>query len=136
MSYAGIMEEVIQIFRGCLTGSPPTWNTLMSSAHHTSAVRYISTQKFLFNIYSEILTLNTGMMSFMVEEPLEVIYFDGSSAAKVNLGHLDSQDLVIWGKIRPDKVFAEPERINKLCNWGGTVRVRRLDSVRGIGMTL
>jgi hypothetical protein len=58
------------------------------------------------------------MLSFIVQKPLEVIYFDGSSAAnKLYFGHQDSQDLIIWGKPRPDKVFAERERINALCDW-------------------
>ena len=53
-----------------------------------------------------------------VEEELSVVYFDGSSAANSYLGHQDSQDIVIWGRVRRDKLMAERERIKKLCDWG------------------
>jgi len=50
--------------------------------------------------------------------PLKLLYFDGSSSAKMEGGPLDSQDLLAWGEIRHDKIFKERERINKLCEWG------------------
>ncbi|KIM28436.1 hypothetical protein M408DRAFT_329495 [Serendipita vermifera MAFF 305830] len=58
------------------------------------------------------------MLTFMVEEPLNVVYFDGSSASNSYLGHQDSQDVLLWGRIRPDKIMAEWERIRELCKWG------------------
>ncbi|KIM28432.1 hypothetical protein M408DRAFT_329490 [Serendipita vermifera MAFF 305830] len=58
------------------------------------------------------------MLTLAVEEPLEVIYFDGSSGANSYLGHLDTQDLLIWGEVRRDKMMAEWERIEELCKWG------------------
>lgn len=59
----------------------------------------------------------TGMLTFAVEKELNVVYFDGSSAANSVTGHQDAQDLVIYGKVRPDKVMAERERITELCAW-------------------
>ena len=50
--------------------------------------------------------------------PLKLLYFDGSSAAKMEGGPLDSQDLLAWREIRPDKFFDERERLDKLCEWG------------------
>ncbi|KAJ7176464.1 hypothetical protein C8R46DRAFT_943392 [Mycena filopes] len=57
-------------------------------------------------------------LTFIVTRPLQILYFDGSSAAKMKNGSLDSQDLVIWGKILPDQYFDEESRINVLCAWG------------------
>ncbi|KAJ7583644.1 hypothetical protein C8J56DRAFT_214620 [Mycena floridula] len=50
--------------------------------------------------------------------PLKVLYFDGSSAAKMLHGSMDSQDIVAYSKVLPDQFFAERERIVKLCDWG------------------
>ncbi|KIM28433.1 hypothetical protein M408DRAFT_329492 [Serendipita vermifera MAFF 305830] len=58
------------------------------------------------------------MLTLVVEKPLNVIYFDGSSAANSYLGHQDSQDVVIWGRVRRDKMMAEWERIEEICKWG------------------
>lgn len=57
------------------------------------------------------------MLTFAVKRELNVVYFDGSSASNSVMGHQDSQDLVIYGKVRPDKVLAEWERIVELCDW-------------------
>jgi hypothetical protein len=50
--------------------------------------------------------------------PLKVIYFDGSSAAKMPDGPMDTQDIAGWRKVIPDRFFSERERISALCNWG------------------
>ena len=49
---------------------------------------------------------------------LRLVYFDGSSAAKIKDGPLDSQDVILWGRPRPDKYRSERERIKGLCDWG------------------
>jgi hypothetical protein len=46
------------------------------------------------------------------------LYFDGSSAAKMKDGPMDSQDIIAWEKVQPDKYFSERERIRALCDWG------------------
>ena len=33
-------------------------------------------------------------------------------------GPLDSQDVIAWGRPRPDKYLSEWERIETLCDWG------------------
>ncbi|KAH9963331.1 hypothetical protein BC827DRAFT_1383282 [Russula dissimulans] len=33
-------------------------------------------------------------------------------------GPMDSQDVVAWGRPRPDKYFSERERLEVLCDWG------------------
>ncbi|KAG6328180.1 hypothetical protein ID866_10909, partial [Astraeus odoratus] len=50
--------------------------------------------------------------------PLKILYFDGSSAAKLDGGSLDTQDVLIWGKVLPGRTFMEMQRINALCQWG------------------
>ena len=55
----------------------------------------------------------------MTTRPLRLAYFDGSSAIKVpTSGAMDSQDIVIWGEIRPDMTFKDAVRIRELCKWG------------------
>ena len=57
--------------------------------------------------------------TYVTTRPLRLAYFDGSSAAKViPSGTMDTQDIVIWGKIRPDMAWEENVRIQKLCKWG------------------
>ena len=58
------------------------------------------------------------VISFQVKRDLRLLYFDGSSAAKLKDGTMDSQDVILWGQPRPDKFFSERERINGLCDWG------------------
>ena len=31
---------------------------------------------------------------------------------------MDSQDIIAWGRLRPDKHYSEWERIEALCKWG------------------
>ena len=57
-------------------------------------------------------------LTLVATRPLKVLYFDGSSAAKMQSGSLDSQDIVIWGEVRPDRTLDERKRINELCDWG------------------
>jgi hypothetical protein len=58
------------------------------------------------------------VISLQAKRDLRLVYFDGSSAAKMTDGPLDSQDVVAWGRPRPDKLFSEWERIKVLCDWG------------------
>ena len=57
-------------------------------------------------------------LTLAATRPLKVLYFDGSSAAKMDNGPMDSQDLVIWKEVRPEWSFREGERIARLCEWG------------------
>ncbi|KAJ6535712.1 hypothetical protein B0H19DRAFT_1004181 [Mycena capillaripes] len=59
-------------------------------------------------------------LTLVTTRPLKVLYFDGSSAAKMreSSGTLDVQDLLVWGKVDPTRWFEERERINQLCAWG------------------
>jgi hypothetical protein len=52
-------------------------------------------------------------LTLATTRPLKVLYFDGSSAAKFPGGSLDSQDVLLTGKMDNDT-----ERINNLCRWG------------------
>ena len=57
-------------------------------------------------------------LTFAVVRPLRVLYFDGASAAKLGGGEMDSQDIITWGEIRPDRIREEGLRIQRLCEWG------------------
>jgi hypothetical protein len=58
------------------------------------------------------------VLSLQAKRDLRLVYFDGSSAAKMEDGPLDTQDIVAWGKPQSDKSFSERERIKALCDWG------------------
>ncbi|KAF9526534.1 hypothetical protein CPB83DRAFT_770152 [Crepidotus variabilis] len=57
-------------------------------------------------------------LTLVVTSPLKVLYFDGSGAAKMWGGPMDSQDLVAWGGVQPNRTFDEWVRIVDLCDWG------------------
>ncbi|KAG6328520.1 hypothetical protein ID866_10569, partial [Astraeus odoratus] len=57
-------------------------------------------------------------LTLSTTRPLKILYFDGSSAAKLDSGCMDTQDVMIWGKILPERTFMEIQRINALCQWG------------------
>ncbi|KAI9435513.1 hypothetical protein H4582DRAFT_2130499 [Lactarius indigo] len=57
------------------------------------------------------------VISLQAKRDLRLVYFDGSSAAKMKDGPMDAQDVILWGRPRPDK-HSEQERIKRLCDWG------------------
>ncbi|KAH7882502.1 hypothetical protein F5I97DRAFT_131649 [Phlebopus sp. FC_14] len=57
-------------------------------------------------------------VTFATTRPLKVLYFDGSSAAKMPSGTMDTQDIVAWGEVRPEWSSREWERVVDLCAWG------------------
>ncbi|KAH9056823.1 hypothetical protein EDB87DRAFT_1565954 [Lactarius vividus] len=58
------------------------------------------------------------VISLQAKRDLRLVYFDGLSAGKRKDGTLDSQDVILWGRPRPDKYYSEVERIEGLCDWG------------------
>ncbi|KAG8880172.1 hypothetical protein FRB97_001003 [Tulasnella sp. 331] len=58
------------------------------------------------------------MYTFQVVRPLKILYFDGSSAAKMPSGPMDTQEILAHGEIRDRGWGAEGTRIRELCNWG------------------
>ena len=58
------------------------------------------------------------VISVQAKRDLRLLYFDGAAAAKMEGGPMDTQDIVAWGKLRPDKFISERERIEALCDWG------------------
>ena len=59
------------------------------------------------------------LYTYVTTRPLRLAYFDGSSAINVrSSGTMDTQDIVIWGKTRPDMTRNEFVRIRELCKWG------------------
>ncbi|KAJ3925694.1 MAG: hypothetical protein NXY57DRAFT_20802 [Lentinula lateritia] len=64
-------------------------------------------------------TADSGCWQLVITvlRPLKVLYFDGSAAAKMRDGSMDSQDILAYGKVVPEKFFSERERIRNLCEW-------------------
>ncbi|KAG2037650.1 hypothetical protein BDR03DRAFT_1010499 [Suillus americanus] len=57
-------------------------------------------------------------LTLATTRPLKVLYFDGSSAAKISEGTMDTQDIIAWGEVQPERFFDERRRIKDLCRWG------------------
>ncbi|KAJ4469799.1 hypothetical protein C8R41DRAFT_802073 [Lentinula lateritia] len=76
----------------------------------------------LSTLYCGLFTTdNTGCwhLTLVVERPLNIVYFDGYSGLKLpGSGTLDSQDVLAWGRVMPDRYSDEPRRIKDLCKWG------------------
>ncbi|KAG2076630.1 hypothetical protein BDR04DRAFT_1149074 [Suillus decipiens] len=62
-------------------------------------------------------------LTLAATRPLKVLYFDGSGAAKLFEGTMDTQDIIAWGEPRPERSFDESDRINDLCIWGKEFRI-------------
>ncbi|KAI0045165.1 hypothetical protein FA95DRAFT_1544005 [Auriscalpium vulgare] len=56
------------------------------------------------------------VLTFMATRDLRLAYFDGSSAAKLDDGVMDTQDLLAFGE--PRTGFFDRERLIALCEWG------------------
>ncbi|KAH9481865.1 hypothetical protein JR316_0006395 [Psilocybe cubensis] len=71
-------------------------------------------------LFCRTLSKSSGcwQLTMVTSRPLKVLHFDGSSAAKMLGGPMDTQDLTLWGKVRPEWTFREKERIVELCKWG------------------
>ena len=73
---------------------------------------------FCFPIRKEKDSTGCWHLTLINIRPLKVLYFDGSSAAKWLGGSMDSQDVLLWGEVKPDWTHKEQERIESLCEWG------------------
>ncbi|KAH9003836.1 hypothetical protein EDB86DRAFT_2282200 [Lactarius hatsudake] len=73
---------------------------------------------FDFELSAILCRRTCHMISLQAKRDLRLVYFDGLSAGKMKDGPLDSQDVLLWGRPRPDKIFSEIERIEALCDWG------------------
>ncbi|KAF8170745.1 hypothetical protein K438DRAFT_2024317 [Mycena galopus ATCC 62051] len=62
--------------------------------------------------------INCWLLTLVATRPLRVLYFDGSSATKMPDGPMDTQDLLTWGAVRPERATLEWEyvRLNRLCD--------------------
>ena len=60
-------------------------------------------------------------LTLVATHPLNVLYFDGSSTTKMQSGTLDSQDIVIWGEVRPDRTLDKRKRIKSCVIGAGSL---------------
>ncbi|KAF8128715.1 hypothetical protein EV363DRAFT_1340403 [Boletus edulis] len=63
------------------------------------------------------------LFTIATTRPLKVVYFDGSSAAKLQDGALDTQDMLLWGEPRGGTAKEDMQRIEDICKWGGKYKV-------------
>jgi hypothetical protein len=58
------------------------------------------------------------ILTLVTTRRLRVLYFDGSSATKLPDGPMDTQDLLTWGAVLPERAVADWEykRLERLCN--------------------
>ncbi|EAU85192.2 hypothetical protein CC1G_06208 [Coprinopsis cinerea okayama7 len=84
-----------------------------------STPEWVATDHEHSHIFCKEITEAGGcwMLTLAVKRPLKVLYFDGSSSAKV-YGTMDTQDLIIRGFVDDRMVWEEEDRIRRLCDWG------------------
>ncbi|CAE6456757.1 unnamed protein product [Rhizoctonia solani] len=58
------------------------------------------------------------LFTFVATRPLYILYFDGSSAAKLASGAADTQNLLAWGRTGNQTFSEERALIDDLCKWG------------------
>ena len=59
------------------------------------------------------------LYTYVTTRPLRLAYFDGSSASNATaFGAMDSQEIVLWGNVPPDRTRNDDARILELCKWG------------------
>ncbi|KAJ7186772.1 hypothetical protein C8R46DRAFT_1057992 [Mycena filopes] len=61
------------------------------------------------------------ILTLVTTRPLRVLYFDGSSATKNGDGPIDTQDLLSWGAVLPERVSWDYERLRRLCELGDSL---------------
>lgn len=109
-----------------MPGTVPVGTLLYHGTYHNALPtepEWVATDPEHSHLFCSSLVPDSGCWhaTIVAARPLKVLYFDGSSAAKMVGGPMDSQDLVIWDAVRPEKTFAEKERITELCRWGKEV---------------
>lgn len=58
------------------------------------------------------------MRTYRAARPLNILYIDGNSASLTGTGTLDSQDILMYGYVKPRKsFFDEFERADNLCTY-------------------
>ncbi|QRV81965.1 hypothetical protein RhiJN_09980 [Ceratobasidium sp. AG-Ba] len=63
--------------------------------------------------------VDSRLFTYVTTRPLRVVYFDGSSAAKLSSGSADTQHFLAWGAPGNDTIFENERRIiGDLCKWG------------------
>ncbi|KAJ7034697.1 hypothetical protein C8F04DRAFT_1100677 [Mycena alexandri] len=65
-------------------------------------------------------------LTLVTTRPLRVLYFDGSSATKNGDGPIDTQDLLTWGAVLPERAKSVPwdyERLHRLCDLGDSIGI-------------
>lgn len=61
------------------------------------------------------------VLSLVSTRELHLMYFDGSSAAKMATGTIDSQDILVWGEVKygdQNPIFWEKEKLLMMCKMG------------------
>jgi len=58
------------------------------------------------------------LLGFTTTRKLRLAYLDGSSAAEMPFGTMDSQDIMMWGEVRPDRYLDEIWHLRDGCKWG------------------
>ncbi|KAG9016087.1 hypothetical protein FRB93_011561 [Tulasnella sp. JGI-2019a] len=61
---------------------------------------------------------SSRIYTFRVVRPLKVLYFDGSSAANMPTGTIDTQEILSHGELRDGEWSREWARIKEMCEWG------------------
>ncbi|KAJ7471849.1 hypothetical protein FB451DRAFT_1251148 [Mycena latifolia] len=105
-------------------GTIPTGTLLFhgrTDSHTPTGNEWVSTDPEFARLFCLDLD-SCWLLTLVTTRPLRVLYFDGSSATKMPDGPMDTQDLLAWGAVLPEraKVSWDYKRMEQLCNMGET----------------
>ncbi|KAJ7074538.1 hypothetical protein C8F01DRAFT_1242771 [Mycena amicta] len=85
-----------------------------------TAREWASTDPEFARIFCQEQPEECWLLTLVTVRPLRMLYFDGSSATKRPDGPMDTQDLIAWGAVLPERstVEWEYERLDRMCDWG------------------
>ncbi|KAG2064918.1 hypothetical protein BDR04DRAFT_1122220 [Suillus decipiens] len=86
------------------------FDTVHSFLQHRPNTRYRNGH----NIVPGVIPNGTLIYHGTDRNTIPILYFDGSSAAKMSEGTMDTQDIVAWGEVQPERYLDERQRIKDL----------------------
>ncbi|KAG2116597.1 uncharacterized protein F5147DRAFT_815244 [Suillus discolor] len=94
------------------------WPNTRHRVGHTIVPEIIPVGTLLYHGAAGSIEKGCWHLVLTVTRPMKVLYFAGSSGAKLLEGTMDTQDLVAWSGMKPEWVKNEEQRIKDLCKWG------------------
>ncbi|KAJ7730849.1 hypothetical protein DFH07DRAFT_848133 [Mycena maculata] len=88
--------------------------------HTPTTSEWVATDPEFARLFCDSTDVPCFMHTLVATRPLRVLYFDGSSATKQPDGPIDTQDILTWGAVLPERQTVEWDykRMHRLCDFG------------------